>query len=654
MKRLLSLPLWLAVHLMFVLVASVSVAPAQPAREAEALAEAMDHVRLRDWGAATRAARGAGQAGRDVVEWHRLRAGRGTFDEVTGFLERNGDWPGLPLLRRRSDGAIPFGERWQEVLRHFDGHAPQTGHASTALVAAFIAAGREADAEAQAVVAWLSQNLSAADERMLLARYGDTLAPFHEPRLDMLLWRGLEPAADRMLPRVSEEWRALARARRALRNNDNGVDALIRDVPEALAGDPGLAFERFQWRARKGRNADAIELVIERPGTVAALGEPARWASWRRVLARWAMREGDGETAYKVASQHGLVDGAAFADLEWLAGYLALTYLGDADAALTHFQRFRLNVNSPISLGRAGYWEGRAHLALGDPVSAQAAFEFGGEFQTSFYGLLAAEAAGLPLDPALAGRAEYGDWREADWADSSVLEAALLLHAAGERSLAERFMAHLAESFDENGVGRLADLALSLEEPHIALMIAKRAATRAVVVPRAYFPVVDLAADAPEVPRALALAIARRESEFDPVVTSGVGARGLMQLMPATAREMAGDLDLAYDAQRLLEDPIYNATLGTAYISELIAEFGDNTILVAAAYNAGPSRPRRWIAERGDPRSAGIDAIDWIEHIPFRETRNYVMRVMESRIVYEARLTGETGPVTISRDLKAR
>lgn len=644
---------WVAAILVLAVVgAAGAIAQTQP--QAEALSRAMEEMRAGEWEAAQETARSAGRAGIDLIEWHRLRAGRGDFDDVLAFLSRNDDWPGLPYLRRQSDGAVPYGERWQDVLDFYDGHPPQTGAGSSALIAAYVAAGREADAEAQAVLAWLSQSLSLADENAILARFGQSLRTHHEARLDMLLWRGAEAQAKRMLARVSPGWRALAEARLALRFDENGVDALIAAVPEVLRDHPGLAYERFQWRVRKGRNESAMALMLERPGTIEALGQPERWANWRRVLARMAMRDGDGQKAYTLASQHGLVEGARFADLEWLSGYLALRYLDDPETALRHFTMFRLAVRSPISLGRAGYWEGRAHEAAGNPIAAQTAYEFGAEFQTSFYGLLAAERAGLPMDPALTGQALYGDWREADWADSSVLETALLLQAAGERSLAERFMAHLAESLDEQGVGQLIDLAFELEEPHIALMIAKRAASAGIIVPRAYFPVVDLGAADPTVPIELALAIARRESEFDPVVVSGVGARGLMQLMPATAQEMAGDLDLPYSRDRLLTDPVYNATLGTAYLAELIAEFGNNLVLVAAAYNAGPSRPRRWIAEQGDPRSSRVDAIDWIEHIQFRETRNYVMRVMESLPVYRARLTGELAPLRLSDELSAR
>lgn len=605
------------------------------------LARAMDLMRAGDFTAALAAAEKAGPISADIIEWHRLRAGLGRFDDVLAFLDRNPDWPGLPYLRRRSEGSVPFAARSREVVEFFREDPPQTGAGSVALVSAFARLDDRAGAEAQAVTAWTTQVIGAAGEKVLLQGYGDLLEDHHEARIDMLLWAGQEKAAARMLPLVDESWGPLAKARIALRNDTPGVDGLVDAVPKARQNDPGLLFERFQWRARKGRNEDALEIVLPLEGTQAALGQPEPWSNWRRSLARRLMRDGEPNSAYVLASNHGLSTGRNYADLEWLSGYLALTYLEDPEAALAHFQRFRAAVETPISLGRAGYWEGRAWSALGNLEAAQTSYEFGAEWQTSFYGLLAADAAGLPRDPALVGDAVYPAWAQTSVADSSVLQAAQLMLRAGERNLAERFLTHLVETLSEEEAGAIGDLALALDEPHIAVMIGKRAANRAQVVHRSYFPVVDIGAEARGVPQAMALAIARRESEFDPVVQSGAGARGLMQLMPATAREVAGALELPYSRQRLIDDPVYNATLGTTYLAWMSDEFGANPIFMAGAYNAGPGRVQRWLRERGDPTKGSVeDMIDWIEHIPFRETRNYVMRVSESLPVYEAQLTG--------------
>ncbi len=614
---------------------------------------AMIELRKGNWDAAMEAAEMAGPVARDIVEWHRLRAGKGRFDQVLAFLERRPDWPGLAYLRRRSEGVVPYRARPDEVVDFFSERAPQTGAGLIVLAAALETLGDPEAAKPLLIRAWTEMKLSVGDERYLLERYGDLLKPHHIARMDYLLWEERGKAVERLMPRVPEGWRKLARARLALQDDRPGVDGLIAAVPADLAADAGLAYERFMWRVRKGRREAAADLILERAGTQEALGRPQAWSNWRRIFAREAMRNGNGQRAYQLASTHGLTSGSAYADLEWLSGYLALRYLDDPAKALEHFQNFRIVVETPISLGRAGYWEGRAHEALGDAEQAAMAYAFGAEYQTSYYGLLAAERAGLPMDPALIGREAYPPWRDTSFADSSVFEAAKLLHAAGEMNLSERFMTHLTESLPPEEQGALADFALALGEPHYALMIAKRAATMGITLPRAYYPVMDFGIGDLPVPAELALAIARRESEFDPSVRSGAGAIGLMQVMPGTAREVAGILGVSYDVSRLQNDPAYNARLGTTYLAELIEVFGTNKALVSAGYNAGPSRPIRWMGLYGDPRDPDVDPVDWVEHIPFRETRNYVMRVMESLPVYRARLTGTTSPIALTDALKS-
>ena len=419
-----------------------------------------------------------------------------------------------------------------------------------------------------------------------------------------MLWIGAKASARRMGPLVPEDWQKLADARLALRENLPGVDARIEAVPDALRDHPGLAYERFAWRMRKGRIDDAITLIDAQSVAPETLGRPTAWARDRQVLARRVMRAGQPELAYRLAAGNFLDEGAAYADLEWLAGFIALRLLDEPQVALAHFQRFEAAVETPISLGRAGYWQGRAFEQMGARKEAQAAFAKGGQFQTGFYGQLAAEKAGLPPDPALAG-GPLPQWTAATFPNSTLIDAARLFLQAGERNLAEWFLTHAAETGTPGQQAQIAALAFELDEPHIALRIAKAAASDRVVLPEAYFPLTDLAEDTHPVPTELVLAIARRESEFDPGVTSGAGARGLMQLMPGTARAVARDLNVDYDLPGLLTRPDYNARLGGAYLAQLIEEFGHNYVLVSAAYNAGPGRPAQWIERFGDPRSAG-------------------------------------------------
>ncbi len=622
---------------------------------ADALALALAAAGAGDWDAAQKVARAAGPTASDYVAWARLRAGRGAFADYAAFLARHPDWPGLALLQRRGEArALADMPPSRDVIAYFGKRPPATGAGVRALAAAYAAARKPDLARATVTQAWTTLALDPGDLGALLVDYGPVLKPLHALRLEAMLWRGDDDGARAMLPLVGEGEQRLAAARLGLRAGAPGVDALIAAVPKALAGDPGLAYERFRWRIGRGRTSDAEDLMLAQGETRAGLGDPAAWAASRAALARREMREGDPHRAYRLAASHGLTGGSAYADLEWLAGYVALEKLGQPKTALKHFRAFRAAVSTAISLGRAGYWEGRAREAAGDAEGARAAYAYGAEFQSGFYGLLAAERIGLPMDPRLVGTDRYPDWTAAKFLSSSVLDAGLLLLAAGDGDAAKRFFLHLAETQDRIGLGQLADLALAKGAPHIALMIAKQAAERGILLPRAYYPIVDFSALKLPVPPELALAIARRESQFDAAVVSGAGARGLMQLMPGTATLMAPKLGLAYDRSRLTGDASYNARLGSAYLAQLRDEFGPAVTLVAAGYNAGPGRPRTWIVAFGDPRAEGVDPVDWIESVPFTETRDYIMRVAESVTIYRARLAGHPVPLRLTEELKGR
>ncbi|MCC1492197.1 lytic transglycosylase domain-containing protein [Cognatishimia sp. F0-27] len=622
------------------------------ASAAEAVGQAMDSLRAGNWAQARSQARTAGPVALDIVLWHELRAGRGDTAEVLDFVARNPDWPGMPYLRQQSEEAVAEASN-AAIRTFFEAQPPRTGEGALALARAFMADGEEGAAIAEAVIAWRTLSLDQETRSGFLRDFTGFLDEHHTARLDMALWNGWELNARAMLPLVDDGWKALAEARLGLRDQVGGVDTLIEAVPDALSDHPGLAYERFLWRYRKGRLNDAITLLLERSTSAQALGEPERWARARRDLARDVMRDGDVALAYRIASSHYLTAGSNYADLEWLSGYIALRFLNDPALAVEHFTRFRAAVWSPISVGRGGYWLGRAQAALGNLDAAQAAFEDGAQYQTSFYGLLAAEAGRIPPSPTLAGTETFPDWRTADFTDTTVFNAALLLLAANEISLAERFLTHLAESLDRTGIGQIGAMLEEMNQPHLQVMLGKRAATMGIEIPGPYYALhpVIVANDYP-VDKALVHAIARRESEFDPVVQSGVGARGFMQLMPGTARDVSGWLDLDYSREKLITDPSYNAVLGSEYLAYLARRFDANVVMMAAGYNAGPGRPPQWIARFGDPVNGSVDMIDWIEFIPFDETRNYVMRVAESLPVYRARLGRDPLPIPFSEELR--
>lgn len=635
----------------FLLLSGFLMICADAAQAQTALSRALSEIRGENWRQAAVEVRNSGTVAKDVVEWHRLRAGEGSATDVLRFLQRNGDWPGLAYLRKQSEEAFEEANR-REVNTFFAYGDAQTPQGVLIQARAMERLGNRTGAEALVVNAWREMAIGPQTHARFLDRYGKLLRSHHAARMDHVLWKGWENNAKRMLPLVNDGWKKLAAARMGLRGQVNGVDELIAAVPRALQGDPGLAYERFVWRARKDRDDSAIELLLAQSGS-GKLGRAKEWSGRRRALAREKMRAGAYRTAYQVAATHGMTPdaGYAYSDCEWLAGYIALRFLNKPQVALGHFLRFEQSVETPISLGRAGYWIGRAHEAAGDKAAAKAAYTAGGAHQTSFYGLLAAEEAGMRFDLTLRGDEVFANWRRAEFTKSSVHKAAMMALEAGDLDLAERFWLHLSEGLDRDELGRLGTMAQELGAPHVAVMLGKKVARRGIVLPAAYYALHPMVNSRLAVSTEMALAIARRESEFDPKVVSGAGARGLMQVMPGTARQVAGAIGTAYNFSALTSDPDYNIRLGTSYLAGLAREFDGNVILVSAGYNAGPSRPERWMRQRGDPRRRNVDMIDWIEHIPFSETRNYVMRVSESLPIYRARLGREPLPVPFSKEL---
>ncbi|RLK00583.1 lytic transglycosylase domain-containing protein [Ruegeria conchae] len=611
-------------------------------------------MRKGDWNAALRVAGHRGSVARDIIVWHWLREGFGSSGDVLVFLERRPDWPGLAWLRRKSEPSFTAADP-DRVLNFYEGMPPQTAEGALNYAVALKSQGRNGEAEADIVTAWRTMPMGSSLQKSYLENFSKLLKPHHEARLDRMLWDGHLVSAGQMLPLVDADYRKLAEARIALQKRENGVDGKVAAVPGSLAKDPGLAFDRFVWRDRKELDDSAIDLMLARSTGPKSLGEPDKWAEGRRRLARLEMRTGDAERAYAIAANHHMTPemGYGYADLEWLSGFLALRKLNDPATAVRHFQNFSGAVQSPISKGRGGYWLGRAYAAQGDADKAHEAYAEGANYQTSFYGLLAAEQIGRPFDSELASPRRAPHWKQAAFAESSVLEAGLLLLRAGEGNLSERFLTHLVESLDQTQAAQLGDLVIELNEPHLAVMIAKRAATTGMVLPAAYYPVHPVADMGLPMAKEMTLAIARRESEFDPVVISGAGARGLMQVMPATAKLVAQDLGIlgGHKTGRLTSDWQYNAKLGANYLATLAEDFNGNVVMMAAGYNAGPRRPISWMERYGDPRRGQVDVIDWIETIPFKETRNYVMRVAESLPVYRARLGQPALPVPFSQEL---
>lgn len=634
--------------------ATACLVPPALAEDAGAIRRALSAAGAKDWAAADTAARQSGPVAVDLVLWQRLRTGQGTWAEYRDFAARNPGWPGMELLFRRGEAMIRPDLPAAEVLAWFGDRLPE----SLAGASAWIAAHPEERRAEAAARFWINgAALDAAEETAFLAVHGTAVVPHHKARLRALLDAGEWAAAERMLLYVTGPEADLARARIAVQARRTGVDPLILALPEGLRNDAGLALDRFRWRVAARQGELARQLMLERSTSAEALGNPSAWAGMRRDYAREALRKADWALAERFAANHFLPQGdSAAVDLDWIAGYAALR-AGAPDRAAAHFARLPVADYNGITVSRSHYWQGRAAEALGDQDSARAAYERAAAHQTAYYGQLAAERIGAPMQPALAvsGPAvdSLPDWRNSALAGNRLFQAGLWLIAAGEPAQAQRFFLHLADSAAPDDIARMGRVMLELRRPWDALRLSKAAAAKGGVYPALHYPLTGLEADSFGLPPELVMAIARQESEFNHTVQSPVGARGLMQVMPDTARQMAGVVGEAFELARLTRDAGYNARLGAAYLEGLRSRFGNSIALVAAGYNAGPGRSARWLRDFGDLRDeGGTDPVDWVEMIPFDETRNYVMRVAEALPVYRARIAGHAVPFVPSWDLR--
>lgn len=573
-----------------------------------------------------------------IVNWaeYRQPGSRAGFDDIAQFLTDNPDWPDSGMLRRNAETSIGLSRPPAKVLAWFDKYPPLTGSGRIAQINALETLGRRDEARKVARQAWRDSNFSQGEERDFLSRFRKYLTrDDHAARLDRLIWDGRVFDARRLLRLVDSNTQALANARLALRRLEPGVDGALKRVPASLQNDPGLLYERLRWRRIKGRDYEAREILEHPP---ANLVRPELWWDERAVEVRRALSNGEASVAYKLASNNGLSRGPAFADAEFLAGWIALRFLGDTTAALKHFKNLHDNVSYPVSLARGAYWAGRASETQGNQDAAQSWYQEASSYPTTFYGQMARlrlEDLSMPTDPAVSVEEAKA------FAHNELVRAARYVAHGPDRTLIRSFILRLVERAKTPAEHRLiAALANHEGYPEVAIAAAKASARRGVILIDAAYPKRNFPAGIANVEPELALAVMRQESAFDTHAVSGAGARGLMQLIGSTAQSVAKALKLPYDRDRLTRDPDYNVRLGTRYLGELIDRFGGSYVMAVAAYNAGPARVRSWSKNGGDPRKGALDVIDWIEMIPLSETRDYVQRVIENLEIYRARNSG--------------
>ncbi|MTE00360.1 transglycosylase SLT domain-containing protein [Paracoccus sp. YIM 132242] len=623
----------------------VPLAPAR-AEDAGAMALALSAAETKDWVTARDAARRSGPMAEALVGWQALRGGHGEAGDYIDFVRAYGDWPGLAMLRERGDAKLRPDLPPQDIRDWFGDRLPDTLAAENA----FLVTLDPAAAKVERARFWTTVPLTAPEEAAFLTAHGAELAPLMTARAVAMLDRQDWAQADRLMPKLPEPDRPLLAARIALQAGRAGVDDLILALPPDVRADPGLTMDRYLWRVGAKQHDGAQALMLEASTSADALRDPAVWAPMRVDYARMAMRRGDWARAEALARPHFLPpENRHYADLEWLAGFAAFKQ-GAADRALAHFRHLETVVGSQISTSRALYWQGRAHGTLGDGAAAEAAYAQAALMPGTYYGQLAAERIGAAMPADYAAPGPLPDWRGAPLGGSSVFQAGLWLLATGRPDEAQRFFLHLSETADPRDTLRMARLMYQAGMPWHGLRLSKRAADKGLIHPAAHFPLTGLHETDFDIPPELVLSIARQESEFNPAAQSPVGARGLMQVMPDTARQMARQIREPFDLARLTTDGAYNARLGAAYLAGLRERFGASTALTASGYNAGPGRPARWLRDFGDLRR-DADPVEWVEMIPFDETRNYVMRVTEAMPVYRARILGKPAPIVPTWDL---
>ncbi len=609
-------------------------------QQAKSFQTALNAVDSARWGDAMEAANATGQpVAAKYVQWMYLRDTNtdASFATIAAFIASNPGWPDAITLRRRAEEHLQLETPLDQVARFYIKDQPITGDGGLRHLEALSGKLPAASFNAKLREYWIGLELNPGHEQGFMERYGTVLTPAdHWTRVDRLLWQGNDSDARRIVPLLDAQHQYVAQARLALMAKAPDAETLVSQVPQALQNDPGLLFERARYLRRAGRDDEAQTLLASIKGN-GTNGDP--WWIERGYQARELIGAGRYDAAYKIARDHGGVSGGAFAEGEWLAGWIALRFLKQPALALPHFQTLYAGVTMPISRARAAYWLGRTLDAQGKANEAILKYRDAAQYGDTYYGQLAAKQLGearlnLPTDPA------YTPAQRAAFENSELVVLARLFHQVDQDKRARPFLIRLTIDAADPAQRRLAgEMALDMGRADIAIQVSKRSVESGTLLNEASFPVPDikgnLVAD-----KALVLALSRQESQFDVAIVSPAGAMGLMQLMPDTGKRVAKALNLPYTQARLTSDASYNATLGSQYLADMLDKFGGTPELAMAAYNAGPQRVSRWLDQFGDPRGTAIDMIDWVELIPFRETRNYVQRVMEGVSVYRQKLQG--------------
>lgn len=591
----------------------------------------------------------AGSIDRKVLAWAIALSGRRdvTSGEIAQIQAQLPNWPGQAALRNNLERAIVRETRSSSALiKAFGKSKPSSISGAIGLAKAHLARGNKKAARAVIAPFWREKRLTKSQEKQVMKDAGRSLTRAdHRYRMHKMFYRERATAANRVASYAEQS--SLAKARTAIVRKKGDVGKRLKAVAPSSKRDPAYLFARIKHARRSGDYRKAARLMLKVPKNKTALVYPDEWWIEQRIISRHLIDLGDAKTAYKIASNHSAQSRSKRAEAEFHAGWYALRFLNSPKRARVHFQNILKISSRPISQARAYYWLGRASGAAGRKYYSAAA-KHGG----TFYGQLA--AAKLKQSRLRISKPKPSGSERARFKSRELVRAIQRLESVGYAWRGDIIYRSLARTL--RSPGELALLSARAEKrgkASLALQIGKIAHGRGLAVDTLSWPLgaIPNSAKIGATGKALAYSIARQESAFNKSAVSPANARGLLQLLPGTAKLMAKKKGIKYSYKKLTRDAGYNVTLGAAYLSEQLGNFDNSYIMTFAGYNAGPGRVRKWIKQYGDPRGKSIDTVvDWIERIPFTETRNYVQRVMENYQVYKARLTN--GKLTIERDLR--
>jgi soluble lytic murein transglycosylase len=616
--------------------------------------QAIDLVRKGKTGEATAIGKTiADPAAQKLVEWFILRHpdGEANFNRFAAFIADNPHWPSMALFRRRAEVRL-----WQErsdavTVRRFIAGQPASAKGRFALARVLLAEGDRDGAARLVREAWRSEELSDRAETEAFEAFRDLLTgEDHRARMDKRIGAKDFSGASRAARRLGDEERSIVKACAAVAANATKALDLLDAVATEARQDLGYTLCRISWMVRQNRLEDATQLMLAAAPETMALQDTDEWWRQRRLLARKLLDQGKFQNAYQV------VRGAAppaneyyRADFHFMPGWIALRYLNDPATARAHFAHIDDGASNPIVLARAGYWRGRAAEAIGANDEMRASYEAAARYPTAYYGQLARAKLGLdrielrlPLQPDPVNLPQPLD---------ELVRAADMLYTLGEGDVVLYFVTDLAEqSADVAALAALGELTGRRNDARAMLQIGKAALGRGLALDPYAFPTIGIPQHSPigpQIDRSIIYSVARTESAFDQRDKSAANAVGLMQVTPEAGRDTAKRFGVSYDWERMVSDPVYNTQMGAAELSALLQEYKGCHIMTFAGYNAGRGRVRDWVKLYGDPRDPKVDAIDWVERIPFSETRNYVQRVMENLQVYRVRF--DTGAPLVSK-----